>query len=82
MKEITDPAVAVLTESLTNVGRHAQADRAEAGLLTDGREVRLTVTDNGVGIPPDGATLTWWAPVAGHGPAKIPLFCNGCLSGR
>ncbi|MGW7386320.1 GAF domain-containing protein [Streptomyces sp. NPDC054794] len=53
-KEIADHAVAVLSESLTNVARHAHADRAEVGLVTDGREVRLTVTDNGVGIPPDG----------------------------
>jgi signal transduction histidine kinase len=53
-KEIADHAVAVLSESLTNVARHAHADRAEVALVTDGREVRLTVTDNGVGIPPDG----------------------------
>ncbi|QTD96914.1 GAF domain-containing sensor histidine kinase [Streptomyces cyanogenus] len=53
-KEIADHAVAVLSESLTNIARHAHADRAEVGLVTDGREVRLKVTDNGVGIPPDG----------------------------
>ncbi|BCM64782.1 MULTISPECIES: sensor histidine kinase [Streptomyces] len=53
-KEIADHAVAVLSESLTNIARHAHADRAEVGLVTDGREVRLTVADNGVGIPADG----------------------------
>ncbi|MFE9775303.1 GAF domain-containing protein [Streptomyces sp. NPDC005931] len=53
-KETGDHIVAVLSESLTNVARHARADRAEVVLETDGREVRLTVTDNGVGIPPEG----------------------------
>ncbi|MFG2561842.1 GAF domain-containing protein [Streptomyces sp. NPDC048496] len=53
-KEIADHVVAVLSESLTNIARHARAVRAEVVLETDGREVRLTVSDNGVGIPPDG----------------------------
>ncbi|KUO07779.1 GAF domain-containing protein [Streptomyces sp. DSM 15324] len=53
-KEVADHVVAVLSESLTNVARHARADRAEVVLATDGREVRLSVTDNGVGIPDGG----------------------------
>ncbi|MFJ3307027.1 GAF domain-containing protein [Streptomyces sp. NPDC086549] len=53
-REIADHAVAVLSEALTNVARHARADRADVALKTDGRELRLTVTDNGVGIPPAG----------------------------
>ncbi|MGY5006544.1 GAF domain-containing protein [Streptomyces sp. 900105755] len=53
-KEIADHAVAVLSEALTNIARHARADRTEAVLATDGRELVLTVRDNGVGIPPDG----------------------------
>ncbi|MEU7058003.1 GAF domain-containing sensor histidine kinase [Streptomyces sp. NPDC046197] len=53
-KETADHIVAVLSESLTNIARHANADHAEVALETDGREVRLTVTDNGVGIPPEG----------------------------
>ncbi|RPE38739.1 histidine kinase/DNA gyrase B/HSP90-like ATPase [Streptomyces sp. Ag109_O5-1] len=53
-KEIADHAVAVLAEALTNIARHAHADRAEVILVTDGRELVLTVRDNGVGIPPDG----------------------------
>jgi signal transduction histidine kinase len=53
-QETADHVVAVLSESLTNIARHAHADRAEVVLETDGREVRLTVTDNGVGIPPEG----------------------------
>ncbi|MGC9543487.1 GAF domain-containing protein [Streptomyces sp. UG1] len=51
---VADHVAAVLSEALTNVGRHARADRADVALETDGREVRLTVSDNGVGIPADG----------------------------
>ncbi|MFJ4692261.1 GAF domain-containing protein [Streptomyces sp. NPDC088766] len=53
-KDTADHIVAVLSESLTNIARHAGADRAEVVLETDGKEVRLTVTDNGVGIPAEG----------------------------
>ncbi|MBC2906947.1 GAF domain-containing sensor histidine kinase, partial [Streptomyces cupreus] len=53
-KETADHVVAVLSEALTNIARHAKAGRAEVVLETDGREVRVTVSDNGVGIPPEG----------------------------
>jgi signal transduction histidine kinase len=53
-RETADHVMAVLTESLTDVARHARADRADVVLETDGRRLRLTVTDNGVGIPPGG----------------------------
>ncbi|MEU3254650.1 GAF domain-containing sensor histidine kinase [Streptomyces sp. NPDC006997] len=53
-RETADHVVAVLSEALTNIARHAQADRADVALETDGREVRLTVSDNGVGIPAEG----------------------------
>ncbi|WP_217214491.1 GAF domain-containing sensor histidine kinase [Streptomyces sp. AC550_RSS872] len=53
-REIADHLVAVLSEALTNIARHAHADRADIVLLADSRQVRLTVTDNGVGIPADG----------------------------
>lgn len=49
-----DHVMAVLTEALTNIARHARADRADVVLDTDGKQVRLTVTDNGVGIPAGG----------------------------
>ncbi|MER5545950.1 GAF domain-containing protein [Streptomyces sp. NPDC002589] len=52
--EIADDVVAVLTEALTNIARHAHADRAQVVLMTDGHEVRLKVSDNGVGIPSGG----------------------------
>ncbi|MFF3464195.1 GAF domain-containing protein [Streptomyces sp. NPDC002619] len=53
-REIADHTVAVLSEALTNIARHAHAGRAEVALITDGRELRLSVTDDGVGMPPDG----------------------------
>ncbi|MEU4498546.1 GAF domain-containing protein [Streptomyces sp. NPDC023998] len=53
-REIADHLVAVLSEALTNVCRHAHATRTDVALKTDGRDVVLTVSDNGVGLPPDG----------------------------
>ncbi|WP_225640139.1 GAF domain-containing sensor histidine kinase [Streptomyces werraensis] len=53
-KEAADHLVAVLSEALTNVARHARATRAQVIVETDGREVRLTVADDGVGLPPGG----------------------------
>ncbi|MEU5313557.1 GAF domain-containing sensor histidine kinase [Streptomyces sp. NPDC021562] len=53
-RETGDHVVAVLSEALTNIARHAHAHRATVTLATDGREVRLTVCDDGVGIPSGG----------------------------
>ncbi len=53
-RDTVEHLVAVLTESLTNVARHAHAGRADVVLETDGTWVRLTVSDDGVGIPPGG----------------------------
>jgi PAS domain S-box-containing protein len=41
-----------LQEALTNIVRHAQASHVEVRLGVDGRRVRLTVADNGIGIAP------------------------------
>jgi two-component system sensor histidine kinase UhpB len=41
----------VTQESLTNVVRHADADRAEVLLTADDGRVELRVTDNGAGLP-------------------------------
>ncbi|MER6671837.1 GAF domain-containing protein [Streptomyces sp. NPDC000983] len=53
-RDVADHVVAVLAEALTNIARHARAGRAGVALETDGSEVRLTVTDDGVGIEPGG----------------------------
>ncbi|MFE0130679.1 GAF domain-containing protein [Streptomyces sp. NPDC059037] len=47
---IADDAVAVLSEALANVTRHAQASAAEISLVVGRGKLTLTVTDNGVGI--------------------------------
>ncbi|MFI9830948.1 GAF domain-containing protein [Streptomyces sp. NPDC051913] len=52
--ETADHVVAVLSEALTNIARHAHADRTDVALAADSRRVCLTVTDNGAGIAPDG----------------------------
>ncbi|MFJ7105606.1 MULTISPECIES: sensor histidine kinase [Streptomyces] len=53
-KDAADHLTAVLSEALTNVARHARAGRAQVAVETDGREVRLTVADDGVGLPSGG----------------------------
>ncbi|MCZ4097648.1 sensor histidine kinase [Streptomyces sp. H39-C1] len=50
-REVADHAMAVLAESLSNVAKHAHATRVQVALETDGRQVVLTTTDNGVGLP-------------------------------
>ncbi|MFJ9775785.1 GAF domain-containing protein [Kitasatospora sp. NPDC101157] len=52
--ELAEQVMAVLRESLSNAARHARADRVEIVLRATGTDVVLTVTDNGVGLPPDG----------------------------
>ncbi|MFF2652535.1 GAF domain-containing protein [Streptomyces sp. NPDC058045] len=51
---VGDAVVAVVSEALSNIARHAHAARCEVVLETDGRQVRLTVTDDGVGLPEGG----------------------------
>ncbi|MEU7659138.1 sensor histidine kinase [Streptomyces lincolnensis] len=53
-KDIADDVMAVLAEALTNIARHARAGRVDVLLETGDGEVRLTISDNGVGIPPEG----------------------------
>lgn len=63
---LTEPVLehllAALREALTNVGRHAQGSRASVCVAVDETSCRLTVTDNGVGIPD-----TVKADGSGHG---------------
>ncbi len=42
----------IVQESLTNVHRHSGATRAEIRIVRDPKEVKVTVADNGHGIPP------------------------------
>ncbi|MDN4161627.1 GAF domain-containing sensor histidine kinase [Nocardioides abyssi] len=50
--EVAPHLLAVLGEALSNAGRHADADAVSVHLAV-GREVVLTVTDDGRGLPPD-----------------------------
>ncbi|MGX1881592.1 GAF domain-containing protein [Streptomyces sp. NPDC055287] len=51
---VADHVMAALQEALSNAARHAHATRVEVTLQAAGKEVVLTVADNGVGIPRDG----------------------------
>jgi signal transduction histidine kinase len=50
---VAEHLLTAIRESLANVARHACASRAELAVAVDDR-VRLTVTDDGVGITPGG----------------------------
>ncbi|MDJ1135252.1 sensor histidine kinase [Streptomyces iconiensis] len=48
-------AYRIATEALANALRHAHAHRIEVLLVQDAQHVRLTVSDDGVGLPPQPA---------------------------
>ncbi|MYW29679.1 GAF domain-containing protein [Streptomyces sp. SID2119] len=49
--DVAEHVVAALGELLSNAARHAHASRVEVSLKATADEVRLTVSDNGRGIP-------------------------------
>ncbi|MFF7631022.1 sensor histidine kinase [Streptomyces cyaneofuscatus] len=49
--DVAEHVVAALGELLSNAARHAHASRVEVSLKATADEVRLTVSDNGTGIP-------------------------------
>ncbi|MGE3889653.1 MAG: sensor histidine kinase [Vicinamibacterales bacterium] len=50
----------VVQEALTNVARHARATEAEVRIVSDDREVRLYVDDNGRGAAEDASPNMGW----------------------
>ncbi len=48
--------LAIATEALENAHRHASATRVDVRAAVDGRLLRLTIHDDGIGLPP-GITL-------------------------
>ncbi|MFC8272469.1 GAF domain-containing sensor histidine kinase [Streptomyces sp. NPDC057271] len=53
--EAAEQVIAVIGEALTNVARHARARRADVSVVADDGVLAVTVSDDGIGIPPDGA---------------------------
>ncbi|MFC1413234.1 GAF domain-containing protein [Streptacidiphilus sp. N1-12] len=53
-QQVAEDVMAVLTEALSNVVRHARATRVEVALQATAKEVVLTVSDDGVGLPSGG----------------------------
>lgn len=51
-EDLATEVAAVVRESLTNIAKHAQADRAEVAVSVTGKTLTVTVEDNGVGIGP------------------------------
>ncbi|WP_204918974.1 CHASE3 domain-containing protein [Microlunatus panaciterrae] len=51
-EEVAAEALAVLREALSNVARHAHADRVVVKISGVSGQLQLTVTDNGIGLSP------------------------------
>ncbi|MFD3718055.1 GAF domain-containing sensor histidine kinase [Streptomyces sp. NPDC058674] len=51
---VAEDVVAVLVEALTNVARHARADRAEVAIVVADGALRVTVSDDGMGVREGG----------------------------
>lgn len=50
---LQEDLVATLREALSNVARHAAASHVDVSVVVTDGELCLTVTDDGVGVPPD-----------------------------
>jgi signal transduction histidine kinase len=53
--ELESTVYRVVQEALTNVGKHAQASSAMVGVHTGDGLMRVQITDDGIGLPPDAA---------------------------
>ncbi|MGW7042205.1 sensor histidine kinase [Streptomyces avermitilis] len=54
--EVESTAYRIVTEAMTNIARHAAARRAAVTVTVHGHLLRITVTDDGQGIPPEPPT--------------------------
>ena len=52
--QVGEQLLAVLREALSNVARHAQASQVRVVVAASPTAAKLTVTDNGIGLPADG----------------------------
>ena len=48
---VSEHLLAAIRESVTNIGRHANATRASVQIVVEDGQCRLTIADNGIGIP-------------------------------
>ena len=48
----------ILQEALSNVAEHSRADEVHAGVEVDGKELRMSVEDSGVGFDPEASRET------------------------
>lgn len=55
-RELCTAAFRIFQEALTNVARHAGAQRVEVSIVTCESELFIDIEDDGVGIPPERAT--------------------------
>ena len=53
--DVAAQLLAVVREALSNAARHAHASTVQVSVAVTGDEVRLEVTDDGIGPPPPGA---------------------------
>ena len=70
--EVEATLLRITQETLSNVGKHADATRVGVTLTYDGDEVILDVRDDGVGFDPDRAGATDVVRAAWHAPACRP----------
>lgn len=54
--DVSDHALHILSEALSNVTRHAQASHVSVDLQVDGNQLMLNIKDNGRGFDPETAT--------------------------
>jgi PAS domain S-box-containing protein len=64
--EVRTEMIASMREALGNVARHANASQAHILVAVEGRDVTMTVTDDGIGPPNDPADL-----LGGHGLSNL-----------
>ena len=50
-RDVTAHVLSTLREAVSNTGRHARASRVDVRIDTDGKELLLSVEDDGIGMP-------------------------------
>jgi NarL family two-component system sensor histidine kinase YdfH len=69
--ETTNHALSILSESLTNVARHAQATQVHVKWIVQGQTLELEVRDNGKGFDVNQNTSGHYGLVGMHERARL-----------